>query len=323
MMKLKEIYNLAVEMGKHHDIRGNYLNKMLEDKMKEYEKLPDKEKPHFALETITNPYSDTRILVGTGEEEIKTIMCGIDIETPEILLADRLNQKRQKIDLVLAHHPEGKAYAALYDVMHVQADMLEKAGVPINIGESLLETRISEVKRTTLPVNHQRAVDAARLLDLSFMCVHSPADNLVDHFLREKFKTIEDTTLQDVLDFLFDIPEYNRARELKTGPQIILGKKKNRAGKIFIKMTGGTSGSEKAYEKMAAAGVGTIIAMHMQEKHREAAKANNINVIIAGHMASDSLGMNLFLDKLEDEGITIIPCSGLIRIARSKDRELH
>jgi len=33
-------------------------------------------------------------------------------------------------------------------------------------------------------------------------------------------------------------------------------------------------------------------------------------------MSSDSLGMNLFLDKLEEQGIEIVPCSGLIRISR-------
>ena len=35
-----------------------------------------------------------------------------------------------------------------------------------------------------------------------------------------------------------------------------------------------------------------------------------------GYMASDSLGMNLFLDALEKKGITIVSCSGLIRIQR-------
>lgn len=322
-MKLKEIYQLAIEMGKRHDIRGNYINKLLEDKLAEYGQLPDSQKDEFDVEALTNPYSDTRILVGTGEEKIKTIMCGIDIETPEILLADRLNQKGQKIDMVLAHHPEGKAYAALYDVMHVQADMLNAAGVPINIGEALMAERISEVRRTIMPINHQRAVDTARLLDIPFMCVHSPADNLVDHYLQNKFIDQQYSTLQDVLDILLTIPEYKKARELKAGPRIIAGDKHKRAGKIFIKMTGGTAGSEKAYEKMALAGVGTIIGMHMPEKHRDAAQASHINVIIAGHMASDSLGMNLFLDQLEKKNITVIPCAGLLRVARGKEHELH
>jgi len=39
-------------------------------------------------------------------------------------------------------------------------------------------------------------------------------------------------------------------------------------------------------------------------------------VVIAGHMASDSLGLNLFLDELEQRGVEIVPCSGLLRISR-------
>jgi hypothetical protein len=56
--------------------------------------------------------------------------------------------------------------------------------------------------------------------------------------------------------------------------------------------------------------------MHVSEDHKKEAEAANINLVIAGHMSSDSLGMNLFLDELEKRGIEIIPCSGLIRVKR-------
>jgi len=39
-------------------------------------------------------------------------------------------------------------------------------------------------------------------------------------------------------------------------------------------------------------------------------------LIIAGHMVSDSIGANLFLDELEKRGIIVIPASGLIRVKR-------
>ena len=55
--------------------------------------------------------------------------------------------------------------------------------------------------------------------------------------------------------------------------------------------------------------------LKITEKEAEAA---NINVIIAGHISSDSLGTNLFLDELEKKGIEIIPCSGLIRVSRAR-----
>jgi hypothetical protein len=60
----------------------------------------------------------------------------------------------------------------------------------------------------------------------------------------------------------------------------------------------------------------------MGEEHRKEAEKYHINVVIAGHMASDSLGMNLFLDALEADGIEIIPVSGLIRFNRkTKNRK--
>jgi len=64
---------------------------------------------------------------------------------------------------------------------------------------------------------------------------------------------------------------------------------------------------------MAQAGIGTIIGVHMSEEHKKEAEAAHINAIVAGHMSSDSIGLNLFLNQLAKKGIKIIPCAGLIR----------
>ncbi len=315
-MKIKEVYQLAVEMGRTFDPRGDEVRGLLDERRKKFDKMSDNEKMFYDEEDLSNPYNDTRILFGEGEEAITSAICGIDMETPEILMADRLKQKGRQIDMIISHHPEGSARADLHNVMHVQSDMLAGVGVPINIAEGIMEERISEVKRGMMPLNHQRAVDAARLLDIPFMCVHSPADNLVSHYLEKLFAQTPYRTLQDVIDILLEIPEYQQARKLKAGPVIVSGDKRRRAGKIFLKMTGGTAGSVKSYEKLAAAGVGTIIGMHMSDNHRQAARDNHINVVIAGHMASDSLGINFFLDELEKKGLEIIPAAGLIRVKR-------
>jgi hypothetical protein len=56
----------------------------------------------------------------------------------------------------------------------------------------------------------------------------------------------------------------------------------------------------------------------MRDDAMNLANENRMNVIISGHMSSDSLGMNLFLDELEKKGIEIVPCGGLIRVSRVK-----
>ncbi|RDV82465.1 NGG1p interacting factor NIF3 [Ammonifex thiophilus] len=316
-MKLGEIYALAVEMGMEHDPRGKEAVKaLLEWEKKKYEEMKEEEREGYDQERLRNPYNDTRILYGDPEREVKVALVGIDVETAEILLADRLRERGKPVDLVIAHHPEGRALADLFEVMHLQENVLARFGVPINVAEGILASRISEVKRGLMPLNHFRPVDAARLLDIPFMCVHTAADNLVTSYLQRLFDEKKPERVSDVLRILREIPEYRIALTQGAGPTVVVGDKEKRAGKVMVDMTGGTSGSPDAYEKMAQAGVGTVVAMHIKEEHRKEAEKHHINVVIAGHMASDSLGMNLFLDELARRGVEIIPFSGLIRVAR-------
>lgn len=316
-MKLGEIYELFISKGIENDPRGKEeVDKALQRAKKNYENLKQEEKKEFDRDKLTNPYSDTRILYGGEDREIRTVLTGIDIEVAEILLADRLRERGTQIDLVLAHHPEGKALAALHEVMSMQSDIMEILGVPINVAEGIMASRIGEVKRGLMPLNHNKAVDAARIFDIPLMCVHTPADNMVTTFLQKLFDQRKPETLGDTVKILKEIPEFAEAVKINAGPAIVLGDQDRRAGKIFVDMTGGTGGSEDAFAKLSQAGVGTIVGMHIGDKHRKEAEKNHINVVIAGHIASDSLGMNLIIDELARRGIEIIPCSGLTRFSR-------
>jgi hypothetical protein len=321
-VQLKKIYDLVVAKGMEADPRGRKaVQQSLAKKKKVYEEMKDDEKEYFDPESLTNPYADTRILYGTGREEIKTALLGIDMEAAEILLADRLSSKGRKIDLVISHHPEGKAYANFYEVMHMQADILNKFGVPINIAESLLEGRIKEVERRLSPVNHARASDMARLLDMPFMCMHTPTDNMVASFLQKTFDKKSPDTLSDIVKLLKEIPEYNEAAKNNAGPRVLIGSSERRAGKIFVDMTGGTEGAKNIFESLANSGVGTIVGMHLSDDHRKEAEKRHINVVIAGHISSDNLGVNLMIDEVLKNGkFEIIPCSGFRRFSRLEKR---
>lgn len=319
-MKLKALYDLAVEMGKDADPRGKSgVEKLLARRKKEYDDLPKSKKAEYDLEDLNNPYTDSRIFLGDYDLEVDSIMAGIDINAAEVLLADRLNQKGESIDLLLTHHPEGASLASLHEVMDVQSDIWAKYGVPINIAEGVMHDRIQEVQRRFSPVNHAEAIDAARLLGFAFMGMHTVTDNLVHAYMEKLFEHEKPDTVQDVLDVLKKEPEYQEATKGKAGPMVFAGNSKNRAGKVApIEFTGGTEPSHIIYEKLANAGVGTVIGMHAGEKHRKEALKHHVNLVIAGHMSSDSLGMNLLLDVFEKRGVKITPCSGLIRVSRSK-----
>jgi len=315
-MKINEIFNLAINKGIESDFRTKEeVEKFLARKKHKYEKLSEKEKEEFDIEALTNPYLDSRIYNISEDKDIKRVLVGIDIEPAEILIAKEIGN----IDLIITHHPIGKGLAHLADVMEAQCDILNSYGVPINIAEGLMKERIDEVARGMNKLNLQRTIDAAKILNMSLINIHTPADNLAAKFLKDLIEKEKPERIVDIMDLLRKIPEYKEAIKIGAGPKIFVGSEENRCGKTSLtEIAGGTSGSPKLYEKMAQAGIGTIIGMHMSEEHKKEAEAANLNVIIAGHISTDSLGMNLFIDELEKQGIEIIPCSGFTRFSRAK-----
>jgi putative NIF3 family GTP cyclohydrolase 1 type 2 len=313
-MKTQEIYRLGIEFGMKNDLRPLVEVKKKMDRLKkQFEKLSSEEKKSFDQERLTNPYMDSTVHFDAGKK-IKTVMAGIDIDAGELLIAKQLG-----VDAVIAHHPVGKGLSYLDDVMHLQADVLAQYGVPINVAESLMRVRISEVSRGVNPANHFKSPMAAENLGMSFLNVHTPADNAVATFLKNLIEKNKPEYVSEILDLLEKVPEYKDAKKYGLGPTLFAGNKENRTGRIAVtEITGGTEGSVKMYEKMSQAGIGTIIAMHQSEEHRKEAEKAHINVVIAGHISSDNIGMNLFLDELEKKGIQIIPCSGLSRFSRVK-----
>ncbi|MDP1758243.1 MAG: NGG1p interacting factor NIF3, partial [Thermodesulfovibrionales bacterium] len=76
-------------------------------------------------------------------------------------------------------------------------------------------------------------------------------------------------------------------------------------------------GSKEIFESLTAGGVNTIVAMHLSEDHRKEAEKNHLNVVIAGHIASDNVGINLLLDELSrSSSLEILECSGFKRVSR-------
>lgn len=291
-MKLSRFYNSVVKFGLERDPRKKAAGKS---------------------------FADTAILYGRPDTNVKKILIGIDIEAAEILLADKIRQ-RQGLDLVIAHHPEGRAWAQFYEVMNLQVDLLAKAGLSRKVAAELLAERKEEVARKVSPQNVMRAVDTARLLDMPFMCMHTPADNHVACFLQELLAKKKPKSPQDIVDILMNVPEYKAATQDLSGPKIILGSPKRPVGKIFFEMTGGTEGNKEVYDKLYKTGTRTLVSMHLSEEHFKKVKDANLNVVIAGHISSDTLGLNLLLDRVEKEAkekFQTLACSGFRRIRRN------
>jgi len=246
----------------------------------------------------------------TEGENIKRVLMGIDMDTPELLAAMELGY-----DLVIGHHPHGgSATINFHKVMLRQIDKMVEFGVPINKAQKALKERMSKIEYDAHSSNYDRLASFARLLDIPYMNIHIPCDIITENFLQkyinQKFEAKPRTTLKEVVDALLELPEYKKAI---TKPAIRVGSPEDFAGKIAVLMAGGTNGGEKVFKAYFEAGVGTIICMHLPEDVKKAVIEQNIgNVIVAGHMASDSIGINIFAEELKKRGLEVHKIGGII-----------
>ncbi len=319
MMTVQQIFDLGIKVGVEADPRGKTgVEKYLKRVKKAYDDLKPAEKEYFHTSLLTNPYPDSTIHVDDKKTQVKRVMAGIDIDSGDILLASQLGERGKKIDLVIAHHPEGRALAALHEVMDLQADIFESMGMPVHLAQKIMDERIREVGRGVHAINHYHVVNVAELLKINFINTHTITDNLVQEFITDLIKKEKPETLGDLMDMLMEIPEYQEAKRQGAGPKIYSGNPSHRVGKFMVEMTGGTEPSNKVYQEFSRAGISTVVGMHMREQSMEKANEFHLNTVMAGHISSDSLGMNLYLDELEKKGIEIVPCGGLIRVSRNK-----
>jgi len=253
------------------------------------------------------PYDST---ISVSGENIKKVLIGVDMETQELLLAKELG-----VDCVVSHHPKAdSARTEFSKVMTKQINRMVAFGVPINKAEKALSKKIKSVELSTHVSNYDRVSSAARLLKMPFMNIHMPADligqEIVQNFLDEKFKDHPEKKLKDIVSALNEMEIYKNAL---AGPIIRVGSEESYAGKIAVLFAGGTNGGEDVFKAYFEAGVGTIICMHVPEDVKKAVEKQNIgNVVVAGHMASDSIGLNKIIEKWEDEGLEVIKMSGIL-----------
>ena len=242
-------------------------------------------------------------------EDIKNVLAGIDMNTPELLVAKMMGH-----DCVVGHHPRNTDLKGMNDLFREQMYAMHKHGVPLNEAQKLIETRASKMDDSSHGSNFNRNASAAQVLGMPFVCIHTPADVIVESSLQkvfdEKFGDNPKTKLSEVIKVFDDIPEYKQS---VFEPKIAVGSPDSYAGKIVVIMSGVTGGGPDVYKAYFRAGVGTLVLMHAGEDDIKAVSEQKMgNIIIAGHMASDSYGMNRIIEAWEKNGVKVTRMSGLL-----------
>ncbi len=250
---------------------------------------------------------DTAILM--PGENVKRVLMGIDMDTPELLLAKQLGY-----DCVVSHHPRNTS-PEFVDVLDRHLELMTACGVPHARALEIVNAKKASRHYAWHTANLRRSESAARLLGMAYLCIHSPADLISESrlqtFLNGKCREKPDITLGEVVDAMDEIPEYQKSVRK---PLIRVGTRETQAGKILVSMTGLTNLGAEGLKAYFDAGVGTVIHMHMQEKDvKTAAEWKSGNVIVAGHMSSDSIGMNEITRAWEAAGLEVTALSGIVR----------
>ncbi len=251
---------------------------------------------------------DTDIIV--EGENIKKVLIGIDMETPELLLARDLGY-----DCVVSHHP--KADNCVVDfakVMDVQIDRMISVGIPINRAQKILKKRQASIDLGRHASNYDRVGSAAKLMNMPYLNIHIPADFITEEIVQTRidnaFKNQAKTKLKDVID---ELNSWEYYQNKYAQPIIRVGSNDSYAGRIEVLMAGGTNGGVEVYKEYFNAGVGTIIAMHVPEDVKKAVAEQNIgNIIIAPHMPSDSIGLLEIVKAWREQGIEVTCMSGIV-----------
>jgi putative NIF3 family GTP cyclohydrolase 1 type 2 len=244
------------------------------------------------------PQDSTIYLSGNN---IRKILFGIDAGVQELLLAKQLNY-----DAVIAHHPIGGTAAInFYQVFKRHIQQMVAAGVPLEIAEKAVEKKLEQLEVEAHTRNYAQTVDVAKLLKMPYMNIHTPLDEVGRKIMTEQiYKRIrKDSTVQEVVSALKELTEF---KNVVTEIKIRLGKPENPAGKVVVSHGAGTNGGYEIAKTYFKHGVGTVIYIHIGAGDLEKLKTDRVgNLIVTGHIASDSVGINPLIKELEKRNISV------------------
>jgi len=242
---------------------------------------------------------------------IKRLLVGLDIGPGDLLLARQMG-----FDAVLAHHFDGcEAVLTAWQLYRRHVELMMAMGVPHLAAEAAVDERVEELRLLAHTVNYNRTSGAARLLRMPFLNIHSPLDELGRRMMQEAvddlLRTEPDVTVAEVAAHL-----NASLREFQLAPTRIAirhGDPDAPARRVVVAHGALTNGGADVARTYYEHGVDTVIYIHIAPPEvRKLHRLGRGHLIITGHVASDSLGINAYLAEVERRGIEVVRLNGIV-----------
>jgi len=237
---------------------------------------------------------------------IRKVLIAIDVGTAELMLARQLG-----CDAVIAHHPIGIARVNFYRVFDRHVDFMVEHGVPKKIARQAVEKLKERVATRNHADIYSDVVGAAKALGMPLVNLHQPCDEYMRQVILEAIKSGRTEHVSDIVRSINRIPEFRRAA---TRVEVKLGSEKSRAGRWALVVAAGTNGGYNIAKAYMQHGVSTVIYLHVDygelTKMREDRLAGNL--VVMGHLAGDSVGVNGLAERLEGLGVETVKV-GILR----------
>ncbi|HKO41261.1 MAG TPA: Nif3-like dinuclear metal center hexameric protein [Nitrososphaeraceae archaeon] len=230
---------------------------------------------------------------------IKKVFVSIDVSPFDIYLA-----KTQGCDCVLTHHPIGKSAVSFHKVFDRHVEYMMEKGVKKNFAISLVKDLKYRAYLKSHSLIYNDVISTAQILKMPLLNIHQPLDEYMRKVILFKLYKSKLKTLSDLIEAIEEITEFKKAL---TRILICNGKASNEIGNWVLVIAAGSNGGYDIARTYYENNVSTVIYLHIDYNELKKVKKDKTckNLIILGHLAGDSIGMNKICNELEKRGIVI------------------
>ncbi len=162
--------------------------------------------------------------------------------------------------------------------------------------------------------NSDRAPSLARLLGLPYMNVHTPLDEIGRQRMAAAVAELDPQgAVADLVDHLCS--RFGEFRHAPVPIEVRVGSPIHRLGKAVVSHAAGTNGGYAVARAYFDHGVDTVLVIHFSASDTarlQTEYGGRKTLLVTGHLAGDSIGINPFIDALRKRGLEVTPTSGIV-----------